>query len=67
MEELTSFNPRDGTRVGCPTKRTSFTFNSNFCSHNSGLTANNVDRTSSVTPVKFPLLILEVRKGKDCQ
>ena len=62
---MTSFNPREDKSVGCPTKRTLFTLSSNFNSHNSGLTANNVERTSSDNPVRFPLVIFEVGSGKD--
>lgn len=45
----------DFIRVGCPTKRTSLTFNSNFLLQSSDLTANNVDSTSSVIPESCPV------------
>jgi len=51
-----SFWSLDGSNVGCPTNRTSLTLSSNFNSHNSGFTAKRVDRTSSDSPVRFPLL-----------
>lgn len=52
--------------VGCATKRTSFTFSSNFRLQSSGLTANNVDSTSSVKPHSWPSMMFDVCGGGYC-